>query len=1110
MRTLKPIASLFLLLNLLSASVTAWSLHEEITAAPGSALNLRDLLPLSVLLLILVASASYLVARKLSCCRHETEKFRLFLSQASDGIYILNESGQVIEASDSFCRMLGRNKEDLLGRHVSGWMREWQAGEISESVLQGYLSLTQVSTFESEQVRADGQVRAIEASVTGFSMHGRRHLFVCVREVEQRKRWEDMRKRLSAIVAASEDALVSCDGEGRVSSWNPAAERLFGFSEEEACGQAVETLLGLPTPIALAQKIRQAIWGESVLRHQSTARNKQGEEQSVTFTISPLRNADQRVAGVSLCIRNVTEQKAVETLLHLQSTALKASDDAILIAAVDGKVVWANPAYSRLSGYAKGQTIGRRYHDLDHWEREEPDFFASLMRGLHDGRIWRGETASRRKDGTEYYEEQSITPFHDDQGKVSYFIAIKRDISARRQTELALEAQQQHLEAEVRLRTQALEESRQKIQLILDSSAAGLYGVGEAGELLFINRSGAAMLGYEADQLTGRSLLDCRILPDIGTPPHPLAAANAAGFAGDTLLQRADGSCFPARCESRALVLDGRRIGSVVSFIDISAQREADLAREAARTEAEQLARTKGEFLANMSHEIRTPLNGIIGAAQIGQRQSEPYPGLHRHFRRILDSGRLLLGIINDILDLSKLEAGKLQIEQQQVRMVPLVQSTLTMIGESAQTKGLQLTVDCDPQLERPCLGDPLRLSQILLNLLANAVKFTERGEIRLQLRHRDGLEIRVADTGIGMSADQLGRIFAPFEQADGSTTRRYGGTGLGLSITRSLVELMDGDIQVSSEIGRGTECLVRLPAPFVDEEQVSLPLPPLAFQSSNGRQRLGSMRVLVADDNEINRLVIEEMLLAEGAEVSLVGDGREAVAAITAAPAGFDIVLMDVQMPELDGCEATREIRRIADHPPIIAQTAHALAEERQRCLDAGMLDQLSKPIDQEELVRTLLRYARPNQLPKRSETTPPDAPPASLQADPVTSQIDWEALQARYASKPQFIARLLKAAQSSHTDAIEGLRLAISTEDGQRIGRIAHGLKGSAGTLFAHRVLALARETEQCSHAFCPSLATQAEKLLHATLALQHEAEDYLQQACGSPPTTQPAPAS
>ena len=1107
MRSLKPIATLFLLLNLLSVSVAAWSLHSEMSAPPQPGPSLHDLLPLSLLLLVLVAAATWLVGRKLAACRSEAEKFRLFLSQASDGICILNERGQAIEASDSFCRMLGRAKDDLLGRHVSGWMLAWQAGEHAEHVLQDHLALDRAATFESLLLRSDGETRAIEASAIGFAMHGSRHLFVCIREIEQRKRWEQTRNRLSAIVAASEDALVSCDGEGRVTSWNPAAERLFGFRAEEAAGQAVETLLGLPTPVALAQKIRQAIWGEAVLRHESKARNKQGEEQSVTFTVSPLRAADQRVIGVALCIRNVTEQKAVETLLHLQSTALKASDDAILIAAVDGKVVWANPAYSRLSGYPKSEIIGYRYHDLDHWEHEEPDFYAALIRGLHEGRLWRGETASRRNDGSEYYEEQSITPFHDANGKVSYFIAIKRDISERRQAELALEAQQQHLESEVRARTRALEESRQKIQLILDSSAAGLCGIDEAGHFLFINRSGAEMLGHAPDALIGRALASSPILPP-ELSPHPLVTTARPGFTGETLLRHAAGHCLPVRCESRPLQLDGREIGSVVSFTDISAQHEADLAREAARAEAERLARTKGEFLANMSHEIRTPLNGMLGAAQIGQRQSAQQPALEKHFRRILDSGRLLLGIINDILDLSKIEAGKLEIECLPVHLPPLVESAVAMLGDNARSKGLTLRVDCAPELDRPCLGDPLRLSQIILNLLANAVKFTERGQIELHLRHRGELEICIADSGIGISADQLQRMFAPFEQADGSTTRRYGGTGLGLSITRRLVELMDGRIEVASEVGRGTTFTVRLPAPLLAADSPPLALPPAAFAGSgSGGRRLAGMQVLIADDNEVNRLVIEEMLLAEGAEVTPVSDGQQALASVRAAPLRYAIVLMDVQMPGLDGCAATRAIRQIAGAPPVVAQTAHALAEERQRCLAAGMLDQISKPLDQEELVGLLLRHARNGP----SATNPAELAPwpaaCPVPAGPVGA-IDWPALHARYASKPHFVGRLLKASRSTQAEAIVGLRQALEEQDSDAVGRIAHGLKGSTGTLFAGGVAKLAQDTEQCAREDCPLLAGKAGELLAATLALQAEVERYLAQEAAAVPTAEKRP--
>jgi CheY-like chemotaxis protein/nitrogen-specific signal transduction histidine kinase len=394
----------------------------------------------------------------------------------------------------------------------------------------------------------------------------------------------------------------------------------------------------------------------------------------------------------------------------------------------------------------------------------------------------------------------------------------------------------------------------------------------------------------------------------------------------------------------------------VVVVRNVTDRHEIDAAREHNRLETERLARLKSEFLMNMSHEIRTPLNAVLGLAQVGARAA-PDEAARDAFKPIEVAGRHLLDIVNDILDFSKLEAGKLSIEHQVFALEPMIQSAASMVVGRARARDLELHVDLAGGLPEWVDGDELRLKQVLVNLLSNAVKFTERGSITLSVTpDAHGLVFSVKDTGIGISPEQIESLFKPFAQADVSTTRRFGGTGLGLSISHDLAVLMGGGIEVRSQIGQGSEFILSLPlAAAVRPDEVAAP------EASDG-QRLRGLRVLAAEDNEVNCLVLESMLEFEGAEVVFVSNGQEAVDAMQKNDAtGYHAVLMDVQMPVMDGLEATRRITALNTGVPVIGLTAHALEEERARCRDAGMVAHVAKPVEIDELVAALQRCARP-----------------------------------------------------------------------------------------------------------------------------------------------------
>jgi signal transduction histidine kinase len=390
-----------------------------------------------------------------------------------------------------------------------------------------------------------------------------------------------------------------------------------------------------------------------------------------------------------------------------------------------------------------------------------------------------------------------------------------------------------------------------------------------------------------------------------------------------------------------------------VMIEDVSAKRLTDLYRQE-RDLAREAARAKSLFLANLSHEIRTPMNAVVGLTSLALGE-EVSPRAREYLSQLEHSGAVLLGVINSILDYSKLEEGKVDLEVRNFPLQDLIRGIEALAGYRASEKGLAFSIQAVPGVPPVLWGDSLRLQQALLNLVVNAIKFTEAGGIEVTIRSlapADGavpLRFEVADTGIGIEPADQARLFRSFTQVDASTTRKYGGTGLGLAITRQLVHLMGGTVGLSSEPGKGSVFWFEVP---LEVGQVPDPVLPRPTWDFHGR------RVLLAEDNKVNQLVALEILKKARVDLEVVGDGCQAVDAV--ARGHFDLVLMDLQMPVLDGIEATKEIRRTrgAGELPIVAMTAHTFEHEREICLAAGMQDLVPKPVDPEVLYRTLSRW--------------------------------------------------------------------------------------------------------------------------------------------------------
>ncbi|WCE02707.1 PAS domain S-box protein [Pseudoxanthomonas sp. JBR18] len=1040
----------------------------------------------------------------------------------------------------------------------------------------------------------------------------------------RKRRSQQQQARTAAIVDSVQDAIIATTSGGRVIEWNRAAERMFGYPAQEAMGAVLADLIVPPAAAGQdAAILRSVAAGQQVEPQETQRRHRDGTVLDVEVTAAPIREGS-RVEGIATTLRDVAERvrsrrevlrlnaglerqvaertRALQETSALQQATLSNAGFAIIATDSQDRVTLFNPAAARMLGMAEASVVDRRDSaSFLFCDGQKMGFGALLTAAPDQAPVVVRECDYLAADGERIPVLLTITELRTDDGRGLGYLGIAADLR------------------ELRRSQQALQVNETKLRGLFELSPLGIVLTDQDGCFVEFNEAFRAITGYTQDELTG---MDYRQLTrpegaELQREATVREQLQGVGRYGpfETTYLRKDGRAVPVRLNGVAMHMEGRVFAWSI-LEDISSQREVETALREAAKAAEAASRAKGDFLANMSHEIRTPMNSVLGMLQLIQRTD--LDARQRDYLGKAETGaRALLAIINDILDFSKIESGHQELELHEFAIEGLFNDLAAAVAGTVGDKDVDLVFDVDERIPRGLLGDSVRLQQVLVNLAGNAVKFTQVGEVLVRaVAVEAGLgattvRFEVRDTGIGIAPAQLDKIFEGFTQAEASTNRRFGGTGLGLAISRRLVAMMGGQLEVESELGRGScfhfqielqagssgahtirhlpEALAHIKALVVDDnaavreavcgmtrtlgwevqaaasgeqalvlvEQAlaagrpfeaifldwrmpgldgwqtaqriralmgdapaSAPL--IVMVTAHGREalaartaqdegtmdgfvvkpvttsllvdaladthaarvhgrqdgaatlsahglRLAGLRLLVVEDNLANQQVARALLEAEGAAVHMASGGLQALEMLRADRDGFDLVITDIQMPDLDGYETARRIRGELGLQalPIVAMTANVLASAREACFAAGMNAYVSKPFDLDLLVATIraqLGVGTLDEVPAVAESpiVPESVLAASIDAGQDAPTLDWQRALARFGGDRQAFSSTLGGLEGNLQLVLADLEVAVRDNDRDAAALQLHTLKGVTATFGAMRLSQMARAME------------------------------------------------
>jgi PAS domain S-box-containing protein len=967
------------------------------------------------------------------------DKYKNVVNSINDILFQVDEKLEIIFLNKAWTDITKYSIYESLGLTFTGFIEDSEKEEIEKQ-------LKQLLKSKSEEFKLNTRLKTLNnkyiwAKISGKLIRNQNGIATgisgTIRDVTETINNEELLKKSyafqQAILNSAKQAIIATDANGIISTINAGTEELFGCNEHQVVRKKkISDILNLgrsfkaaKTKTSTEELIKKAR-EEGSFEYETVVYNSSSQKTDVLLSVSTIKDYNQNITGYLFILNDISIRKKTEYENIKLNKILEETPDFVVYYDLDNHPMYYNKSYKEIRFINEQETlypIHPAWVDIIINKKAIP---YAMQHGA-----WKGETAILDKNGLEIPVLQLIIIHKDEHGNPIFRSSVMRDITQRKEHEKRI------LQSEKRNRD------------LINYSQASICTHDMQGNLLTINPAGCEITGYQMEEMIGRPITDFMKEEHRGNFENDYLSVfkKAKTAQGILILRHKEGRTIYMLYKNYKVEEQGSEPYIIGFAQDISDRIKIESELKYAKKIAEESLHTKELFLANMSHEIRTPMNGIVGLTNLllktslNEKQTQ-YAG------SVKQSAENLLVIINEILDFSKIQAGKLEILKQGFDLNNAIYNLSQTFLHEAQKKKIHFSCDVEDSLHPYLLGDQVRLNQVLVNLLGNALKFTEKGSVQLNVtklqENPESIRLRfeISDTGIGISSEYLEKIFQSFTQANADTSRRYGGTGLGLSIVKNLLNLMGSDIQVSSTIGEGS--IFSFDINFEKTEQNKVGQSTMIEQ--NLTNKLSGCRILLAEDNKVNQLFAVELVNEWGAQIDIADNGKIAVDLMKEKE--YDLVLMDIQMPEMSGIDATEFIRNNLSAPareiPIIAMTANAMKGDEEKFLKAGMNAVIFKPFEGYELYNKMEPYLN-NKISNNNNL---NIEPIHIALDTVKSDfpefstINLDVLKAFSRGKASFIEKMVTVLNEAIPAMIDSLKNSIEKYEPEAIRHHSHKL--------------------------------------------------------------------